>query len=385
MLLAVWLVPAPAMADAPTNDDIGGAVDIDPAALPFVDMLDTSMATMDAAELAIAQQCMGPPGYAAGVWYTFTAAADMQLRLSAMGSDYAVGFLVYSGPPDALTLEGCGPFDVDFPLPGGVTVHILVIDDQGFGPGTNGGNLYFSVSDAGEEICPGLFSNGQLVNSGGNLIMGTEGDDDLVGTSGRDIIIGLDGNDKIHGLKGDDVLVGCDGDDYIDGGPGNDDIHGDAFGYQGNPEYAGGGNDFVQGRGGHDIISGGAGDDTLRGGFGDDVVIGHQGDDIVKGHRGSDVLLGGLGDDRVEGHKGNDFLSGGWGDDFLKAGRGDDFMQGSPPAFGPDQDDPEPEADDTCRGGPGVDFGFHCEVLLGAGSPPLDVPAMDRFNGYGSF
>ena len=81
MLMAVWLVPAPALADAPANDDIGGAVDIDPAALPYNEMLDTSKATMDADELEIAQQCEGPPGYAAGVWYTFTAAVDIQLRL----------------------------------------------------------------------------------------------------------------------------------------------------------------------------------------------------------------------------------------------------------------------------------------------------------------
>ncbi len=382
LFLAVWLIPGTAMADPPDNDDIANAVVIDPAALPYQEVLDTSMATMSAEELAIAQQCQGPPGYAAGVWYSFTPTADMQLRLSAEGSDYGVGFLIYTGGPDAPMLEGCAPFDVDFPVPAGLTIHILVIDDQGAGPESNGGTLHLSVTDAGTEICPGLFSNGQIVNSGGNLIMGTEGDDVLEGTRGRDIIIGLDGHDTIHGLRGDDVLIGCDGDDHIDGGPGNDDIHGDAFGYFGNPNYEGGGNDFVEGRGGHDSISGGAGDDVLRGGFGDDFVVGHQGEDLVKGHRGDDVLLGGFGDDRVEGHKGNDFVNGGWGNDFLKAGRGDDFLHGAPPAFGPGDDDPEPDAIDECLGGPGADGAVFCEIVRGVPSPPagvLQYPSLQRF------
>lgn len=366
LMLAVWLVPAPAMADAPANDDIGGAVAIE--ALPYHVMQDTTEATVSEADLEAALQCLGPPDYAATVWYSFTSDFDGAININGGETDYSVGFLVYVGTPDALELVDCFPYDGIVSVETGTTYYIQVIDDQVDGGG-NGGMLDMHVNDLGAEICPGIFENDPTLMSG-NLIIGTPGDDVLEGTNGRDIILGLEGNDTIHGLGGDDAIAGCDGDDHIDGGPGNDEILGDAFGFFGDPEYVGG-NDFVDGRGGHDFIFGGAGDDVLRGGFGDDFVVGHQGDDLVKGHRGNDELLGGLGNDRIEGHRNDDFLSGGWGDDFLKAGRGNDVMTGSPPAFPPDSEDPDPEAHDICRGGPGADFGWHCEVLLSSQSPDV--------------
>lgn len=365
LMTAVWLIPAPAMADVPANDDIEGAVAID--ALPYHVEQDTSMATLSDADLEAALQCQGPPDFAATVWYSYTATFDGAIGIGAEGTDYSVGFLIYVGAPGALELVNCFPFQGAQPVEYGTTYYIQVIDDQGDGGG-NGGNLVMHVIDLGEEICPGIYEN-DPGNPVGNLIMGTPGDDVLIGTDGRDVILGLEGNDTIKGMKGNDVLVGCDGDDYIDGGPGHDEILGDALGFFGNPN-ATGGNDTVHGRGGSDFIFGGAGDDLLLGGFGPDFVVGHQGDDHIKGYRGHDELLGGFGNDMVEGHRGNDFLAGGWGDDYLKAGRGDDVMTGSPPAFPPDSPDPDPDATDICKGGPGADFGWHCETLSSAQPPP---------------
>ena len=378
LFLTVWLIPGTAMADPPSNDEVAGAVVID--ALPFHATQDTTMATVSEAELAIAQQCQGPPDYAAGVWYTMTAPADGGFGIDGGATDYSVGFLVYAGTPDALELITCFPGGGPVFVEAGTSYYILVIDDQGDGGG-NGGTLDMHVFDLGAELCPGLFEADPVLASG-NLIMGTEDDDVLEGTSGRDIIIGLGGHDTIHALGGDDVVFGCDGDDHIDGGPGHDELHGDAFGYFGNPGYEGGGDDFVTGRGGNDLVWGGAGDDTLRGGTGHDFVVGHQGNDIVKGHRGNDDLLGGLGDDIIEGHKNDDFLSGGWGADVLKAGRGNDVMNGAPPAFGPGED-PEPDVPDECLGGGGADIAFNCTVVKSAQYPELPPPPAAALQSWG--
>lgn len=368
LFLAVWSIPAVAGAAPPDNDEFEGSIVI--GDLPYHAEQDTSEATTSEADLEAAVLCEGPPAYDAAVWYTHTATADEGIEIVAEGSDYSVGFLVYTGGPGAWELVTCGGFGTAFTASAGETYHILVIDDQ-LDEGGNGGKLSMHVSSLGAELCPGIYEGDPIFETG-NVIMGTEGDDELNGTPRRDIIIGLGGNDIIHGRGGHDAIAGCDGDDHITGGPGRDEILGDAFGFFGNPE-AEGGNDFVNGNGFADFIFGGAGDDTLLGGFGPDFVVGHQGDDIIKGYRGHDELLGGFGDDDVQGHRGNDFLSGGWGNDFLKGGSGDDFLGGAPPAFPPDAPDPEPDAIDECLGGPGEDGAIHCEIVRSASGPAFAI------------
>ncbi len=61
---------------------------------------------------------------------------------------------------------------------------------------------------------------------GGNLIVGTKGDDVLVGTSGRDTILGKGGDDVIKGKGGRDSLYGGPGDDRLVGGRGKDCLRG---------------------------------------------------------------------------------------------------------------------------------------------------------------
>ena len=68
------------------------------------------------------------------------------------------------------------------------------------------------------------------------------------------------------GTNGDDVIVGSDGDDNIDAGPGDDWVCG------------GPGNDSLDGGDGNDVVIGGTGDDGPSGGPGNDTVVGGAGD-----------------------------------------------------------------------------------------------------------
>lgn len=357
VMIAMTLPTGAALAAPPDNDDFSGSIVIDPADLPFTDTVDTTEATNAGADLEAGPLCVGPPATEAGVWYSFTPAADMNVFVDTAGTDYSAGILVYTGAPGSFELVQCEPGETVFAGTAGVTYHMMIIDDQGDGGG-NGGTLELLVNDAGEEVCAGIFSNAFQLDV--NIIIGTDGDDELVGTAGPDGIIGLEGDDFIKGLGGDDLIAGCDGDDTILAGAGDDQIAGDALGFFGNPD-AEGGDDTVKGGPGDDGIFGGPGDDNLRGGDGNDTVIGHQGNDLIRGDAGDDGVLGGFGDDDVRGGTGDDFVSGGWGNDFLDGGDGDDFLNGAPPAF----EDFDPEAEDAvdrCSGGAGANAIVNCEV-----------------------
>ncbi len=359
VFLATSVLPAGAvMAAPPSNDDFAGSVVIDPGALPFATSADTSEATNDGADLEAGAACDGPPATDAGVWYSITPAADTNLAVSTAGTDYSAGIIVLTGEPTNFALVTCAPFELVFPAAAGVTYHLMIMDDQVDGGG-NGGALQLAVSDAGVELCPGIFAGGPQFD-GFNVIIGTDNDDLLVGTDGPDAIIGLDGNDTIRGLGGDDLIAGCAGDDSIHAGHGDDEVTGDALGFFGNPGALGG-DDTIDGGPGNDSLLGGPGDDTMRGGSGDDEVIGHQGNDLLKGDQGNDLVFGGLGDDDVAGGDGDDFLTGGWGNDLLSGGNGEDFLNGAPPAF----EDFDPEAEDAidgCDGGNDADVIVNCEI-----------------------
>ncbi len=135
-----------------------------------------------------------------------------------------------------------------------------------------------------------------------NVIVGTDGDDDLSGlkTGGADCVLGLGGNDILKGGPGNDVLVGGDGDDDC------------------NSE---GGNDTIFGGNGNDTINGGDGNDLVRGQMGDDFVTGDVGNDYVDGNQGDDILLGEGGDDTVWGDASDTTpTNGGAGNDKCRAG-----------------------------------------------------------------
>jgi Ca2+-binding RTX toxin-like protein len=138
-----------------------------------------------------------------------------------------------------------------------------------------------------------------------NLLLGTEGDDDLFGTEDVDRIGGGAGDDWIFAAGGDDELRGGQGDDTLSGETGEDAL----FGRDGDDLLLGGAqSDGLVGENGNDVLLGGAEDDSL---------IGSAGDDVLAGQSGDDTLHGGLGDDSLKGGAGQDVLFGGWGDDLL--------------------------------------------------------------------
>jgi Ca2+-binding RTX toxin-like protein len=85
------------------------------------------------------------------------------------------------------------------------------------------------VSPAGAQQTPGpmipedcYYGMGANFVMESNVIVGTEGPDELFGTEGPDIILGLGGDDVINGSGGDDCLVGGEGDDLLNGENGDD-------------------------------------------------------------------------------------------------------------------------------------------------------------------
>ena len=89
------------------------------------------------------------------------------------------------------------------------------------------------------------------------------------GTDGPDVIVGSEGLDQIFAFGGDDTICGL------------------------------GGADLIQGVGGEDRIFGGSGNDFLTGGDDDDLVVGGRGNDRLRGDLGTDVCKGGKGRDEV--------------------------------------------------------------------------------------
>lgn len=143
--------------------------------------------------------------------------------------------------------------------------------------------------------------------AGSNIIVGSDGDDQLDGTSGVDCILGLAGDDTIYGGNGDDWIFGGPGDDILDGGRGDDHVDGG----DGNDTLAGGnGADSISGGNGHDAIVGGAAADTVDGGGGNDLILGGSGDDSLAGGDGNDVIVGDEGADTVVGGGGSDACEG---------------------------------------------------------------------------
>lgn len=173
-----------------------------------------------------------------------------------------------------------------------------------------------------------------------NVIVGTNGNDNLVGTAMADDISALDGNDRIIGSAGNDIIDGGLGRDEVGyhifhsdlsvdllagtassadigsdalisiedvrSGNGDDNLIGDN---NNNVFYAGGGNDTLIGNDGNDGLFGQDGDDYLDGGMGSDSLRGGAGNDVVIGGDGDDALIGDAGNDTMDGGLGRDTLS----------------------------------------------------------------------------
>lgn len=130
-------------------------------------------------------------------------------------------------------------------------------------------------------------------DTGGQILIGTDGADSLTGGAGGDEIRGLRGRDTLHGGGGNDVIYGNQGRDRLKGGRGADLL------------YGGNGADKLHGNRGQDQLFGGNGRDKLHGGRGADQLHGENGNDVLYGGRGADDLYGGAGNDRLYGGRGS--------------------------------------------------------------------------------
>ena len=108
-------------------------------------------------------------------------------------------------------------------------------------------------------------------------------DDIIVGTLDLGVLQGNNHDNLIIGTQGPDEIFGKGGDDII---------------------YASGSNDKVFAGPGDDQVNAGTEDDYVEGNIGNDVLIGDDGDDIIVGGDGNDQIFGGIGDDTLEGDAG---------------------------------------------------------------------------------
>ena len=125
----------PALAAAPSNDLIGGAV---AATVGDSFTLDTTQATTDATDAQANASC-GAPATDASVWYTF-AGSGAGVIVDVSKSSYSAGVLVAVGSPGSLETVACGPDTIGFYGESGTTYYVLVFDDQ-YDGGGNGGTL----------------------------------------------------------------------------------------------------------------------------------------------------------------------------------------------------------------------------------------------------
>jgi len=115
---------------------------------------------------------------------------------------------------------------------GTVAIDYMVTDGDG---DTASASLFINLAESQDA--------GYIPGGGGEVIVGSDGDDVLDGGSGRDVIFGTGGDDELIGGNSRDAILGGNGEDTLLGGNGND------------------------------LLIGGAGDDELTGGKGGDTFV----------------------------------------------------------------------------------------------------------------
>lgn len=154
MLLLV-LVPAPASAAAPANNDFNSATVI--SGLPFT----ASLSTREATAASDDPSCQGR-GHS--VWFRTTPSKDMRIVADTLGSNYDTTLSVYTGARGSLTRVACNDDTADllqsfvsFNAKAGVTYHFMVASCCG----EPGGNLVFHVN-RGLEVAASLNAAGSF-------------------------------------------------------------------------------------------------------------------------------------------------------------------------------------------------------------------------------
>jgi len=302
----------------------------------------------------------GAPALADMAMNGSTAVTALSKSSESLGSDSTLDALKQSADPSlgepAVTASSGAP------APSAVRWQSVVDND-----GVNNSWDYHTVGNT-----DGLFQYRFLAGGGNDIVIGTQGSDELWGEAGDDVLTGWNGNDTFWGGEGLDT-VDYSGDTDVfgikmkwdnlaptgtvviegyrfSGGADKDYVHFD-------PDSAvekivgsnvSTGRDFFnadttnsarkntvawnwEGRAGQDGFVGGVYNDTIDGGADADVILGKDGNDTLYGSNGFndnaiDTIWGGGGNDRLEGSFGdiligdigNDTLVGGWAfyDDF---------------------------------------------------------------------
>jgi hypothetical protein len=130
---------APAAAQAPANDTFAAARTI--SAVPFVQTLDTTQATVDAVDAEALAACGVSATTAASVWYAYTPPTDGLVTVDTTGSSYTTGIAVVTGAPGSLSAVSCATVFTRFEAAAGQTYRIGVADVSG----GSGGTLRISV------------------------------------------------------------------------------------------------------------------------------------------------------------------------------------------------------------------------------------------------
>jgi len=136
-------------------------------------------------------------------------------------------------------------------------------------------------------------------NGGTAVVDKIEGIEIVIGTNGDDQVRGSSVSNTIQGGAGDDTIYGIDGINVLQGGTDDDSI------------YGGVGVDTIEGGDGNDILQGGANDDTILGGAGDDEInkLEGAGDDSIDAGAGNDTVYSGNGSNIITGGDDIDTLS----------------------------------------------------------------------------
>jgi hypothetical protein len=141
-IVLTFALVAPVAAAPPTNDSVGGALDLPLGATVTQSTLE---ATTDAFELSLNAPC-GAPAVGGAVWFRHVASADGFVAIDVSDSNFSAGTIVTTPVPTPDNVIACGPGRIVFDVEQGETYWIMAFGD-GLSPNTTG-NLVITAEAA---------------------------------------------------------------------------------------------------------------------------------------------------------------------------------------------------------------------------------------------